>query len=321
MNAHESDRLREMLLRGGLEVASVPEKADFIIFQTCSIRDTAARKVITHILQAKKHTKAKICVIGCLDKKIPAADIQLGTNELEKLAEMICGTRPDARFGVGNSVIIMHGCQNFCAYCIVPYVRGKETSRDIDEIIAEFTQIKDCKKVIYLLGQNVNSYKCPRTGADFVTLLDKVCAVEGDFVINFLSSHPKDFTPALVDCIARNPKIERNIHLPLQSGSNKVLKLMNRGYTVEQYLEKIDLLRKRVDGVRITTDIICGFPGESEEDFLETVNVMRRVKFNAWFVFAYSIREGTAAQKMDGHLDEKIKKERTTRLLAELKKE
>lgn len=168
---------------------------------------------------------------------------------------------------------------------------------------------------IYLLGQNVNSYKCPKTGANFVELLDKICALDGDFIVNFLSSHPKDFTQSLVDCIARNPKIERNIHLPLQSGCNKTLARMNRKYTIEQYLEKIASLRNAVSEVHITTDIICGFPGETEEDFAETVAVMQRVKFNAAFIFPYSRRRGTSADKMDGHLDKKTIMARTTQLI------
>ena len=313
MNAHESERLSFMLTRGGLICAPSAEDADILIFQTCSVRNTAAQKILTHISQAKK-TGKKICVIGCLSahKEIKGVDIQLGTNELELLVEKLCGEKPDSRFGIGNSVIITQGCENFCSYCIVPYVRGREYSRNSGDIIAEFEQIKSCGKVVWLLGQNVNSYKCPRTGMDFVGLLDKICALDGDFTVNFMSSHPKDFDARLIDCIARNTKIERNIHLPMQSGCDKILRLMNRKYTVAEYCAKIDALRAAVPGIRITTDIICGFPGETAENFEETMRVFREIKFNAAFIFPYSRREGTHADAMPGQIDDKEKKRRTT---------
>ena len=332
-----------MLCVAGLERAGGQDEADVVIFNTCSIRDTAARKVLTHISQAcerrrKERTGQVVCVVGCIGggenkgdgttrsgdytrKILGRADIVLGTNQAEELVERITGARPDTRFGVENSVIITHGCNNFCAYCIVPYARGREWSRDIDDIVAEFT---DCAKrgegarVIYLLGQNVNSYKCPRTGAGFVGLLDRLCEVARGFEgvgVNFLSSHPKDFGRELVDCIARNEVIERNIHLPLQSGCDKILHAMNRGYSVAQFLEKIEMLRDAVPGVHITTDVICGFPGESEADYNETVEVMRRVRFNAAFIFAYSPREGTKAATMGGQVPEAERKRRATELI------
>jgi len=297
-----------------------------LVFQTCSIRNTAAQKILTHVSQAKKlrrknNLKQRICVIGCLSaekhkyREFDGVDIILGTNEIEKLVELITGEKPDARFGFGYSVIVMNGCENFCSYCIVPYVRGKESSRDMDEVLSEFEQIKNCGRVIYLLGQNVNSYKCPRTGTDFVGLLDKVCAIDGDFVVNFMSSHPKDFDKRLVDCIARNPKVERNIHLPMQSGCDKILRLMNRRYTVAEYIAKIDLLRAGVADVRVTTDIICGFPGETESDYDETVAVCKRIGFNSAFIFPYSRRNGTVADTMSEQIDDKTKRRRVTELL------
>lgn len=319
MNAHEGDRLRHMLLGVGFLEAPTKPEADVVIFQTCSVRDTASRKVFTHISQARKlPKKPKICVIGCLSAltdKIEGVDILLGTNQLEVLVEKLSGIKPDTRFGIENSIIIMHGCNNFCTYCIVPYARGREASRDVDDIVNEFMHIKDNGKVIYLLGQNVNSYKCPRTGVGFVELVDRLCAIEGEFLLNFISSHPKDFSEELVECIARNKKIERNIHLPIQSGNDRILKLMGRGYTAGEYLSKINLLKKRVPGVRITTDVICGFPSETEEEFQDTITVFEKVRFNAAFIFPYSERKGTKAATMDGRLGTPIKKERTTRLL------
>jgi len=297
--------------------------ADVIIFQTCSIRDTAARKVLTHISQAKVYrrenqTKQTLCVIGCITahEEIKGVDIVLGTNQLEVLVEKLCGVKPDTSFGLDNSIIITHGCENFCAYCIVPYARGKEWSRDIDEITKEFTDIKDkTNKVIYLLGQNVNSYRCPRTGTDFVGLLDKLCGMEGEFVLNFMSSHPKDFDERVVDCIARNKNIERNIHLPMQSGCDKILKAMGRIYSINEYISKVELLRAKVDGVRVTTDIICGFPGESEEDFKETVEVVKRLKFNSAFIYPFSRRKGTVADTMPNQIDRATIKQRTNELI------
>jgi len=326
MNVHESAKLRHMLCVAGLEIATSQSTADIIIFQTCSIRDTAQRKALTHISQAIKLKSSpfnkggarragvfspQICVIGCINKPIGGVDIQLGTNQLEILVEKLTGTRPDTRFGMDNSIIITHGCENFCSYCIVPYVRGKEIHRPIEDIEFEFKEIveRGTPRVIYLLGQNVNSYP------NFVGLLDRLCKIDGDFTLNFLSSHPKDFDRTLVECIARNPKIERNIHLPMQSGCDKILAAMNRRYTVAQFREKVDLLRARVPGVHITTDIICGFPGETEQDFQQTVAVVKQIKFDAAFIFAYSPREGTLAAKMDGQLDTHEKKRRATKLI------
>jgi len=288
----------------------------------------------------------KIAVIGCLSalREIPGVDICLGTNKLGELVEILTtpsvagATVPPSRkgelfaqenspfseggdaiasgvFGIGNSVIIMHGCDNFCAYCIVPYVRGREYSRDIAEIVKEFEDIKKCGEIT-LLGQNVNSYRCPRTGVDFVGLLDRLCDMDGDFRINFLSSHPKDFSDDLIRCIARNPKINRNIHLPLQSGCDRILKLMNRKYTVADYTRKINLMRELMPEICITTDIICGFPSETEQDFLTTCETMKKLQFDAAFIFPYSRRTGTNADKMDGQLDTATKKRRTTELIA-----
>jgi len=315
-----------MLVTSGMVKSNSAEDADALIFQTCSIRNTAAQKTLTHIAQAKKtrdksNPSQKICVIGCLsaeDRNYPelvGVDHILGTNELEALVEILTGSAISQNFGVGNSIIIAHGCENFCSYCIVPYVRGREHSRCVDEIIAEFENIKNCGEVIYLLGQNVNTYKCPRTGFGFVELLDKISSINGDFKINFMSSHPKDFTLELVNCIARNPKIERNIHLPMQSGCDKILELMNRGYTVSEYIAKIEMLREHVPGVRITTDMICGFPGETIEDFNQTIATFKQIGFNAAFIFPYSRRTGTVADKMPGQIEEKEKKRRTSELV------
>lgn len=328
MNVHEAQELRAILTRSGLIETQSNDEADILIFHTCCIRDTAEQKVISHIGEACKIKKEKpnilIAVMGCLGaknnnqlkKKFPNIDIILGTNQVKELSAFL-GAGDTSIFGLSdtNSIVITHGCENFCSYCIVPYVRGKEYSRNSVDIENEFLALKDKNEIIWLLGQNVNSYKCPQTGINFVELLDRLCKIKGDYKINFLSSHPKDFSEELVNCIARNPNIERSIHLPLQSGSNKILQAMNRNYTVEQYCEKIKLLRDRVPNVHITTDIICGFPGETEKDFEDTINIMKQLKFNAAFIFPYSKRSGTKADAMPNHLDTKTRKLRATELI------
>jgi len=230
---------------------------------------------------------------------------------------------------------ITYGCENFCSYCIVPYVRGKLISRDCELIKKEFRdRVRQNKKIIMLLGQNVNSYVCPKTGIDFPTLLERLCEERSDTrseseqefhdeaiptrtktQINFMSSHPKDFSARLIEVIAANRQIERNIHLPLQSGCDRILALMNRGYTVAQYEAKIKHLRKLVPDVRVTTDIICGFPSETEADFETTIETLKRIRFNAAFIFPYSRRTGTAADKMPDQIDAKTKKGRATALI------
>ena len=315
LNAHESDRMALSLEAAGFTRADKWENADLIVFNTCCIRNTAEQKIVSHIGNALRHKKAHpvtIAVVGCLAKrkKFPGVDY---TGDWEGfLRELGIGVM---RSGVGNSVIIMQGCQNFCSYCIVPYVRGREISRPSDEIEKEFRELCGGGKTVWLLGQNVNSYKCPKTGIGFVGLLEKLCKSNGDYRINFLSSHPKDFSHELVDFIAKNERIERNIHLPMQSGCNKTLAAMNRKYTIEQYEEKIKYLREKVRGVCVTTDIICGFPGESEGDFLQTVQAVKRIKFNAAFIFPYSRRSGTKADRMDGQIDMAVKKKRATELI------
>ena len=212
-------------------------------------------------------------------------------------------------------VNITYGCENYCSYCIVPYVRGKLISRDSAIVEKEFRRVAKDGTLVYLLGQNVNSYVCPKTGIGFAELVDKLCQIEGEYLVNFMSSHPKDFSEELVRVIARNERVERNIHLPVQSGCDRILKLMNRGYTTAEYKAKIDFLRKSISYVRITTDIICGFPTETEEEHRETYRFMQEIGFNSAFIFPYSKRTGTVADKMDGQIDSKTKKRRTTELV------
>lgn len=342
MNVHESEKIAALLEADGYQRTETAADADVIVFNTCCIRNTAELKVISHIGETKRYKGKIVCVVGCLSQrdagkikeKFPHIRVILGTHNIDKIAESIVQYRATKKnvievlgqrdgkdstqiLGVrtSNSINITFGCENYCSYCIVPYVRGKLICRDSAVIEQEFYALKNNRKPIYLLGQNVNSYICPSTGINFPQLLERLCNIKGDFTINFLSSHPKDFSAELVDVIARNHKIERNIHLPMQSGCDRILGLMNRKYTVSQYVEKIELLRRRVAGVKITTDIICGFPTESDEEFLQTVEVMKTIKFNAAFIFPYSRRSGTVADKMEGQIDGKKKRARATELI------
>jgi tRNA-2-methylthio-N6-dimethylallyladenosine synthase len=212
------------------------------------------------------------------------------------------------------SVIIMNGCNNFCSYCIVPYVRGRERSRNPEDILFEVTELaKDGCKEILLLGQNVNSYN-PREGYNFANLLADLDKIDGIDIIRFMSPHPKDFKDGVIDVIAKSQKISKLIHLPLQSGSSKVLKAMNRGYTKEQYLDLANKIKAKIPDALFTTDIIVGFPGETEEDFEETLDVVKKMNYEQVFMFIYSVRHGTNAEKMEGHIPEEVKSERFNRL-------
>ena len=215
------------------------------------------------------------------------------------------------------SISITYGCNNFCTYCIVPYVRGRERSVPLDEIIHDVKQYaeKGYKEII-LLGQNVNSYgKDFKNGDNFAKLLEEICKVEGDFLVRFISPHPRDFSDEVIDVIAKNDKIAKSLHLPLQSGSTRILKMMNRGYTKEQYIALAEKIKERIPGVALTADIIVGFPGETEEDFLDTLDVVKRIQFENSFMFMYSIRQGTKAAEMDEQIDSEVKKERLQRLI------
>ena len=261
----------------------------------------------------------------------------------------VCATKQSQTDTQTSYINITYGCENYCSYCIVPYVRGKLISRDSELILHEFREIIKSHTpspagrhpfilkgnyTIMLLGQNVNSYVCPKTEMDFPALLERLCqelrtnnaeqipllergvaAQRTGCVINFMSSHPRDFSDRLIDVIAANPQIARSVHLPLQSGCDRILALMNRRYTVAEYETKIAKLREKIPGVNISTDIICGFPGETTADFAETRAALQRIRFNAAFIFPYSRRTGTAADKMSGQLDAKTKKARATELI------
>ena len=354
MNVHESEKIAGILEELGYTPAGSIEESDIIVFNTCCIRDTAEKRAFGNIGAVKpikkKNKDLIVAVVGCMteqkgyDKifkeKYPYVDIVLGTGNLNLLKEKIIEKReqgkktyltqscndpidetvPQSRTSYPNAwVNIMYGCNNFCTYCIVPYVRGRERSREPEEILKEVRSlVEDGYKEITLLGQNVNSYGndfSDRPEVNFANLLKAVSEIPGKFRIRFMTSHPKDLTEEVVDVIASSDKIMNNIHLPVQAGSDAVLKKMNRKYDRAHYLALIDMIKAKLPGVGITTDIMVGFPTETEEDFSDTLDLVRKVRYSNAFTFIYSVRKGTAAATMP-QIDYQTKRRRITELIA-----
>ena len=350
MNVHESEKIAGILEGLGYEEGTSREDADIIVFNTCAIREGAEDRVLGNIGNLKRLKKKNknliIAVCGCMTQKeqtaqrlmntFPFIDIVIGTFNLPKLGYYIEAVKkgrqleilqegdidevlPYKRTSGENAwVNIMQGCNNFCTYCIVPYVKGREKSRKEENILKEIKEnINEGKyKKITLLGQNVNSYgKDLEPKVSFAQLLKDICALEGDFTLSFMTSHPKDLTDDVIDAIANETKIEKYIHLPAQSGNNRILKLMNRSYTREKYLEIIDKIREKIPNCRITSDFIVGFPTETEEEFNDTYSLVKQVRYDSIFAFMYSPREGTVASKMDGQVSDEEKHERVNKLL------
>ena len=348
MNDHDAERLTGMLALMGYTLTENKNEADFIIFNTCCVREHAEKRVMGNIGALKKlkdeKPELKIGVCGCMMqqkevsdrvfKRFPFVDLVFGTNELHKFPQMfekilagervkqvrdIDGEIPEnlptlRKIPFSTNVIIMYGCNNFCTYCIVPYVRGRERSRDPKDIVNECRKLAgEGYKEITLIGQNVNSYRSD-DGKDFADILSLVNDVEGIERIRFMTSHPKDLSDRLIDAMATLDKVCNHIHLPVQSGSDRILKLMNRHYDREKYLEVVEKLRERVPGVEITTDIIVGFPTETEDDFKDTLSLVEKVGYAAAYTFMYSPRKGTKAAVMDGQIPEEVKKDRLQRL-------
>lgn len=356
MNAHDSERLAGMLCEMGYSQAEKETEADIVVYNTCCVRENAENRVFGRIgiLKNIKKTKKdlKIILCGCMmqqdtivekiKKSYKQVDIILGTYNLHRLPELlrtnietnamvidvwkeheeIVEDLPAIReFLHKASVNIMFGCNNFCTYCIVPYVRGRERSRLSDDIIKEVKELAaDGVKEITLLGQNVNSYGLGLSEKiTFAGLLRLVSEVEGIERIKFLTSHPKDLSDELIDTIAELDKVCNYIHLPFQSGSSEILRKMNRRYTKEEYLGLIDRIKGKIPNVSISTDIIVGFPSETEEDFLDTLEVARSVRFSAVFTFLYSKRTGTPAANMEEQVPDEVANERFQRLLDVIK--
>lgn len=355
MNVHESEKLAAICEKMGYSLAQSREEADLIVFNTCAIREGAEDRVFGNVGALKKLKKQKpnliIAVCGCMTQKeqtaqhmlktFPFVDIVIGTFNLPNFEQYVNAVKmgrqlelweegeideriPYKRTSGDNAwVNIMQGCNNFCTYCIVPYVRGREKSRSEENILNEVRQIvaEGKYKKITLLGQNVNSYgKDLDPVVPFSKLLKDICAIDGDFKLWFMTSHPKDLTDDVIDTIASEDKILKDIHLPAQSGNNRILNLMNRRYTREKYLDIIRKIREKMPNCRITSDFIVGFPTETEEEFNDTMTLVDEVKYDSIFAFMYSPREGTVASKMEGQVSQKIKQRRVNELLALEKK-
>lgn len=352
MNVHESEKLAGILEEKGYLPAEKENDADIIVFNTCCVRETAETKILGNlgIVKKLKETKPdlKVCVCGCmaqkkgeadrLKKRCPFINLIFGTHNLYKfdqyLDEIMSGQNvievwdtdktlpektPIKRSDSVNAwVNIMYGCNNFCSYCIVPYVRGREISRTEQDVLQDVkTLISEGYKEITLLGQNVNSYGNDFSDKSnhFAVLLEKCASFEGDYKIRFMTSHPKDLSEEVVKTIASCDKLADFIHLPVQAGSDRILSLMNRRYTSGQYLEKIDMIRSYIPDAGLSSDIMVGFPTETEEDFSDTMNIVKKVGYNNLYTFIYSRRSGTPADKME-QVELATKKRRIKELIA-----
>jgi tRNA-2-methylthio-N6-dimethylallyladenosine synthase len=352
MNSHDSEIMRAILEKNGYQWTERQEEADIFILNTCSVRRHAEQRAIGFLGNLKnlkeRNPELIIAVGGCapqnpevreyLEKKAPHVDIIFGTRNYHRLPEflnrvMVERSRVIALDGeeedlpgllpahhtstVKAYVTIMYGCNNFCSYCIVPYTRGREKSRPLEEIYQEVEELaaKGYKEVM-LLGQNVNSYGKDLPGAiNFAKLLAHLDKIPGLARIRYMTSHPRDFDDELIETIAATRKVCEHFHLPLQAGSNRILQLMNRGYTREKYIQLTDKIKNKIPGASITTDIIVGFPGETEDDFLDTLDLVQTVRFDAAYTFMYSPRRGTPAAEMENQVPSEIKKERLNRLV------
>ena len=349
MNESDSERYAGQLESLGYRRTEDMDMADVVLLNTCCVRETAEGKILGKIGELK-HVKQHnpnliIAVAGCmaqewqdrLFERAPHIDLVIGTHNIHKLIELIRERQatsghyleadmtmpafhdlPTKRFQKFFAwVPIMNGCNKFCTYCIVPYVRGREVSRPIADIVREIEEIaKDGYKEITLLGQNVNSYGLDlKDGTDFSSLLQAVDRIGGIERVRYMTSHPKDMTFAMIDAIADSKKVVNHMHLPIQSGSDELLKKMNRGYTVDQYMELVEYARKRIPDLVLTTDIIVGFPGETEEMFCQTLDLLKRVQYDMAYTFIYSPRTGTPAAKMDHQIPQEEKSRRLQRLM------
>lgn len=354
MNARDSEKLAGILERMGY-VEVQEEEADFVIYNTCTVRENANLRVYgrlgyLHSLK-KKNPHMMIGLCGCmmqepqvvekLKKSYSFVNLIFGTHNIYKFAELVVSALlsdhmvidiwkdtdkivedlPSQRkFPFKSGVNIMFGCNNFCSYCIVPYVRGRERSRNPKDIVREIERlVADGVVEIMLLGQNVNSYgKNLEEPMTFAQLLQEIEKIEGLKRIRFMTSHPKDLSDELIEVMKNSKKICKHLHLPLQSGSTEILKVMNRRYTKEQYLNLVERIRAAIPDISLTTDIIVGFPGETEEDFLETMDVVEKVRYDSAFTFIYSKRTGTPAAAMENQIPEDVVKDRFDRLLSKV---
>ena len=352
MNVNESAKMKQILQKMGYEIVDDIDDSDLVFLNTCTVREGAAVKVYGKLgdlkrLKEKKNGKMIIGVTGCLAqevrdefiKKTPYVDLVLGNQNIGRIPDIIerlekgedvhvvmvgdedeLPQRVDADFGddIVASISITYGCNNYCTFCIVPYVRGMERSVPLHEIVQDVKKYteKGYKEILFL-GQNVNSYGSDLADEtdNFAKLLRESAKIEGDFWIKYVSPHPKDFTDEVIEAIADNSKIARMLHLPLQSGSTKILNAMNRGYTKEEFITLAKKIKEKIPDIGLTTDIIVGFPGETDEDFQDTMDVVNEVGFENAFMFMYSKRSGTPAATMEEQVDEQVKNERLQQLM------
>lgn len=353
MNEHDSEKLAGILQAVGYQRAEEMQEADLILFNTCCVRDHAEKKVFGNIGALKPLSLRKkgliVAVCGCMMQQqdvaeklmgtFPFVKIVFGTNNMNELPAMLYTALMQKKrvlnvrqSSISSSVIedvpmqrkerplatvnIMQGCNNFCTYCIVPYVRGREWSRDPEDILAEIRGLaQEGYQEVMLLGQNVNSYGKGAGDLDFAGLLERVAAETGIARIRFMTSHPKDISERLLERMAKHDNICKQLHLPVQSGSSRILQRMNRGYSREEYLALVRRARQMIPGIALTTDIIVGFPGESEEDYEQTLSLVREVGYDAAFTFVYSPRNGTPAASFPDQIPEEIKQQRIVRLV------
>ncbi len=352
MNVNESAKMKQILQTMGYEIVDDIDDSDLVFLNTCTVREGAAVKVYGKLgdlkrLKEKKNGKMIIGVTGCLAqevrdefiKKTPYVDLVLGNQNIGRIPDIIerlekgedvhvvmvededeLPQRVDADFGddIVASISITYGCNNYCTFCIVPYVRGMERSVPLHEVVQDVKKYteKGYKEILFL-GQNVNSYGSDLADEtdNFAKLLRESAKIEGDFWIKYVSPHPKDFTDEVIEAIADNSKIARMLHLPLQSGSTKILNAMNRGYTKEEFITLAKKIKEKIPDIGLTTDIIVGFPGETDEDFQDTMDVVNEVGFENAFMFMYSKRSGTPAATMEEQVDEQVKSERLQQLM------
>ncbi len=342
LNENDSEKMAGMLEKMGYSHIEDYKLADLVIFNTCCVRENAEERLfgkIGEIKNLKQNRNVILAIGGCMmqeegmlkkiKKSYPFVDVIFGTHTMQNLPENIYkaiienekvkdildidgeiyeGLPIKRNSNYKASVTIMYGCNNFCTYCIVPYVRGRERSRKPEKILEEIEGLaQNGYKEVTLLGQNVNSYKGNNKIKNFADLLNETCKIEGIERVNFISPHPKDFTDDVIYTIGKNPKISRIIHLPLQSGNSKVLREMNRKYTKEEYLELVNKMKKQIPDVVFSTDIIVGFPGETDEEFEDTLDVVKKVNFEQIFMFIYSKRDGTIAAAREDQVPENIK--------------
>lgn len=346
MNRHDTEIIEGHLRRHGLSPAEAADKADLVVLNTCSVRDKPVQKLVSRIgYLAKADPATTIGVCGCvaeqeagaLLKRSPTVGFVIGPGQTTRIGEavdavakgervVLTGFDAEADFNYHSifrksstrgMVTVIEGCNEFCTFCIVPYTRGREVSRPLDAIMDEVRSLAlDGFREVELLGQTINAYRCPETGADLADLLQHTARVEGLLRVRFITSHPRHFSDSLIRVLADHPKIFRYLHLPIQSGSNTVLTKMHRKYTREEYLDLVDRIRAAAPDINLSTDVIVGFPGETEADFEESLDILRTVRFGQVFAFGYSPRPKTPAARYRPLVTEEVKSERLQRLFA-----